>query len=397
MISRNPSSGAEIAATAVMAAFGLAILGIVVLSGDLPSRKDVTPEAVPVPEAAERPDPDSKAPAGAVSVLLPPPPAAPPKPAAAPPVPSSAPPPDAAPLALPPQPQPLRPVATRAAAAPEPVRTMPVPLRQTVSEVREPVSAVRPLAPLAARAADAAPLPVTPIVPRPPAAQAEAPVPEPAATRATEAAEESPTPRHAAPPTEQAAEPVRPPPTPAERAAPPTSNTSALEADGRVLLRLLEHDSGPSIQVAWPEDGARRERMYAVLSACYGMKSAWITRDGRVTGDAELLGRDGLVQTDRYSGFIREAEGQLPAAEVSRLRSMTAPPGAVPVRLFPRRVDAIFLGGLRRIVGDAYAGTRSIVARYRLNRSDLLVEDIRVDGQAVDGTMLIPPVSRCGI
>lgn len=304
------------------------------------------------------------------------------------------------------------------AETPEPIRE-PLPMLKPVASippaVNVPVRSVLNPVPVAPKQVSSRPVVLKPAAPKPveivaerPVAMPLRPVPAVAPVAEVKPVERRPEPKHAAP------EGAIPDPVQGDRkpvaqvvAAEPEAagtivaqarNQAMFEADGRVLLRLLEHDSGPSIRIAWPEDGGQRERLYSVLSACHGMKSAWISHDGRVAGDADLLGRDGLVNTDSYSGFVREASGILPRNEIARLRAIARPSSRAAVgRLFPRRVDAILLGGLRRIVGPGYARVRVIVARYRLSGRDLVLEDIRIDGRRHDGRLVVAPTHRCSI
>jgi hypothetical protein len=60
------------------------------------------------------------------------------------------------------------------------------------------------------------------------------------------------------------------------------------------------------------------------------------------------------------------------------------------LRLFPRRVDAILLGGLRRIAGDSFDRGVRIRARYRAVATGIEVAYITVDGRAVTEIIVLP-------
>lgn len=403
MTIRNRKPRGETVATWIMFTFGVVLVGAALLQTASTPGPHTVPENPPTDAPAGKAPPkvDASAPnAHPVAVLLPPPPvSAEPAAEKRQPAPPAA---RAEAATAPPTWTALRPTAPDAVSVShKPTTPMQPATAVPKQKPRLPAVARRPLSPLVAKAPEPSPRivpPIKAIAPHAPPTPARAA----AATGPALADDELPLPEQTAPsPARPAPDPVEPS-DPSDGAAAPAAsgnwNRTALEADGRVLLRLLEHDSGPSVRIAWPEDGQRRERLYAVLSACYGMRSAWIMPDGRIAGDDALLGRDGLVATDRYSGFIREARGKLPRAEIRRLRSMGTPAaGAAPVRLFPRQVDAIFLGGLRRIVGEGYAGMRAVVARYRLSGSNLALEDIRVDGQPIAGNIPISPIRHCSL
>ncbi len=59
---------------------------------------------------------------------------------------------------------------------------------------------------------------------------------------------------------------------------------------------------------------------------------------------------------------------------------------ATPVRLFPRKVDAVLLGGLNAAIGESYVGAKSIRASYRRDGRGLYVSNLPVDGRKIRGT-----------
>jgi len=90
---------------------------------------------------------------------------------------------------------------------------------------------------------------------------------------------------------------------------------------------------------------------------------------------------------DRYSGFVRQAEGRITAAERGAAERIAVrhrlPRSAAIVRVFPRGVDASLLGGLHGLLGEGYARAGAIRGRYRLVGGRLLVSDITADGRPV--------------
>jgi hypothetical protein len=92
---------------------------------------------------------------------------------------------------------------------------------------------------------------------------------------------------------------------------------------------------------------------------------------------------------DRYSGFIRHPAGRTVPGEAGEAAQIRAHHGALwgarTVRLFPRNLDALLLGGLRRLVGPDYGAHRTIRAHYRLDGANLIVERVEADGRALPG------------
>ena len=168
--------------------------------------------------------------------------------------------------------------------------------------------------------------------------------------------------------------------------------------EGRTLLRLLEHGSGPTIELAWPDAAGNRENLFALLGRCFGMQVALMDAEGRLYVADSQPNAPWNLNLDRFSGFIREPSGDLSRQErraAERVRAHHAVLGsASPVRVFPRIVDAHLLGGLRRLVGESYATAQAIRARYRLSGRRLVVEQIVADGRMIEGRLELPPVAR---
>lgn len=80
---------------------------------------------------------------------------------------------------------------------------------------------------------------------------------------------------------------------------------------------------------------------------------------------------------------------------VTRIRNRHGIAAGDTVRLFPRGVDAVMLGGLGRIVGPGYLKYRTIRARYRLVGDRITVVDLRVDAIGRPGQVALPRARRC--
>jgi hypothetical protein len=253
-----------------------------------------------------------------------------------------------------------------------------------VESVPEPISE-----PLSYRALE--PEPPKPVDPDPdpdPSIEAE---PEPP-VRPRLSAKTEPEPRPEAPP--------EPGPSPKRDVAIRVDDVAASEAsEGRILLRTLEHGSGPSIEISWPASARDRGSLYGLMTTCFGVETALLDADGRLYNARN----DGVWQpnTDRYSGFMREAVGSLPSGESEQVRIIRRRHAGLGretvVRLFPRRVDAVLLGGLHRIVGDRYASAGSIRATYSQEGQTVLVNRVRVDGRPLDGRIRLEPPLRCRV
>ena len=162
---------------------------------------------------------------------------------------------------------------------------------------------------------------------------------------------------------------------------------------GRALLRQLEAGDGPAIEIAWPASRRNREKLYTAFIRCYGMASAILDTENRLFRASDPRGRRWAPNLDRYSGFVRRVSGRRVAAEkrvLSRIRAHHQLVAGAPVRLFPRIVDAMLLGGLRRLTGTGYGAGAAIHARYRLSGATVRVTDIAIGNRLVPGSVVLP-------
>ncbi|NQU71083.1 MAG: hypothetical protein HQ514_11070, partial [Rhodospirillales bacterium] len=165
-----------------------------------------------------------------------------------------------------------------------------------------------------------------------------------------------------------------------------------IAAEGRTLLRLLEHGEGPTIEIAWPSRAAARARLFGYLLGCLGMRVALMDGGKGFYLASGPAGSASELNLDRFSGFMRTPSGRMSDAEtrlVASIRARHFIRNATPVRLFPRSVDAALLGGLNMAVGQSYGAARIIHARYRRDASGLYITDISVDGRKVPGKILL--------
>ncbi len=169
---------------------------------------------------------------------------------------------------------------------------------------------------------------------------------------------------------------------------------------GRALLRVLEHGKGPQIEIAWPANARKREGLHDRLRACFGMENALMDAQGNLFRSNEARGQRWEINLDRFSGFLRQASGRLPRKEQQISHAIARRHGhlndPVMVRIFPRRVDASLLGGLKAIVGSGYMQARSIHARYDMQGSHILVRDIQLDGRKLEGVIELSQYRQCG-
>ena len=111
-------------------------------------------------------------------------------------------------------------------------------------------------------------------------------------------------------------------------------------------------------------------------------------------------GRKWEINLDRYSGFVRQPAGFIASEErasaeaIRRYHGFGRNQGVV--RVFPRQVDSVLLGGLQQVLGENYRHTKRIRASYRQDGRTLYVEGIEADGMRVDGRIAFNPKRGSG-
>ena len=99
-----------------------------------------------------------------------------------------------------------------------------------------------------------------------------------------------------------------------------------------------------------------------------------------------------------YAQVIDDLTGRTIAAERARARDISARHGIHGrlVRVFPRNVDAVILGGLNQVIGGTYRGAKTITAAYWKRRGRLVLGAIKVNGRPRAGAVDISAVKRRG-
>ena len=345
------------------------ILVLVVFLKDRPDERKVVEPVLP-PTPREMPQPEPAAEAALAAISLPPPPVRP-TPAAPKPQPEATIKP-IQPTERPPEPaktvKPMEPMPK-----PEPVETKPMVVKPLEKKVEVPPKPkeLKPRKPLKA----------VKVEKKAPVVKPRKPEPRPAA----------PEPRKVEP----KPEPVQP-----ETVHVSVRSSGQVAKEGRALLRLLEHGSGPTIEIGWPTGSSSRRNLYSALSGCFGMQAILMDGAGNLYAAKGQRGHKWEINLDRYSGFVRQPAGFIAPQERASADAIRRYHGfgrdRSVVRVFPRQVDSVLLGGLQQVLGEKYRRTKMIRATYRQAGSTLYVEGIEADGMKVDGRIAFNPKRGSG-
>jgi hypothetical protein len=184
----------------------------------------------------------------------------------------------------------------------------------------------------------------------------------------------------------------RPKPKPQQRPTAPAivnGTDPTMVRSGRVMLKLLEHGSGPKIEINWPAQSRNREALFRTFTRCYGMIVAVMDAKGGLFVADGAPRRPWKINLDRYSGFVRQSAGRDTGAQRQAVRKIRAHhrsvAGGPAIRVFPRTMDAVLLGGLKKLVGAGYTKSGAIKADYRLRGNQVIVERVLIDGNQIFG------------
>lgn len=172
----------------------------------------------------------------------------------------------------------------------------------------------------------------------------------------------------------------------------PVTPDREMVREGRVLLKLLERGEGPDIEIAWPGNPSARSRLYREFSSCFGMRTVVVGPDRSLYTEDMPPGRPWMPDPDGVSGYARQPRGALPAAErthVDTIRSRHGLSGGTVIRVFPRDVDAGFLGALEAVATDAYRAGATFRASYELAPDGVRITGIWVDGRTIGQPVLL--------
>lgn len=92
--------------------------------------------------------------------------------------------------------------------------------------------------------------------------------------------------------------------------------------EGRGLLKLLEHGSGPVIEIAWPNAQRNQNALHQNLARCFGMRTALMSRDGFLYIAQGARGQRWSIDLDRYSGFVRQPAGAITQDEHQQAKAI---------------------------------------------------------------------------
>ena len=182
--------------------------------------------------------------------------------------------------------------------------------------------------------------------------------------------------------------------------SPDNKNYKKTIAKGRVLLRMLEHGRGPTIDIAWPETPSQRSLLFRSLRDCYGMTTSLLVNAQNLYSMTGPPGHPWKLNLDKFSGFLRSPIGQSIPEERQVYLKIAARHNLShwkAVRIFPRTVDAVLLRGLQKLIGHNYSKASRIRAYYVIERSGaVILNRIAVDGNKMSGSVKIRPVINSG-
>ena len=164
---------------------------------------------------------------------------------------------------------------------------------------------------------------------------------------------------------------------------------------GMAILRETEQGKPLNFEIFWPQDRGESEKLYNLLSSCYGMQSALLDDQGNLYFPAKKKGRlpsgfSPLLHQVKQAAAFREAQ-KLDALRERHSLNNTA----VSLRVHRRTTHAALLSGLERLSSRPLSEFHSISARYEMSGGELAVSDIKFNNVSTSGSIALGG-SSCG-
>ena len=164
---------------------------------------------------------------------------------------------------------------------------------------------------------------------------------------------------------------------------------------GMAILRETEQGMPLNFEIFWPQNRGQSEKLYNLLSSCYGMQSALLDDQGNLYFPAKKKGRlpsgfSPLLHQVKQAAAFREAQRLNALRERHSLNET-----AVSLRVHRRTTHAALLSGLERLSNKPLSEFHSISARYVISGGELAVSDIKFNNVSTSGSIVLGG-SSCG-
>ncbi len=155
------------------------------------------------------------------------------------------------------------------------------------------------------------------------------------------------------------------------------------------IYQQLISDHAINIELAWSNESSARQRVFAFLYQCMGMKFGVLNNQKVTLAKTSYQYSNNLGQS---SEWLRIAQGQLSNQERLWLQQYNLT--GTPVRLFPKVAD----WQLAKLITDQLNGQalKSLRAHYKYENQRLLLRDISLNGQRLNKSWLLIE-SECSV
>ena len=171
--------------------------------------------------------------------------------------------------------------------------------------------------------------------------------------------------------------------------------TAADISQGMNILREAEKGKTLNFELFWPHDRGQSERLYNLLSSCYGMESALLDNQGNLYFPAKKKGR----LPSGFSPLLHQVGQAAAYGEAQKLNALrerhSLELSATSLRVHRRTTHAALLSGLERLSDKPISEFNSISARYEISGGELAISDIKFNNVPKSGRVALGG-SSCG-
>ncbi len=166
-------------------------------------------------------------------------------------------------------------------------------------------------------------------------------------------------------------------------------------SQGMAILRETEQGKPLNFEIFWPQERNQSEKLYNLLSSCYGMQSALLDDQGNLYFPAKKKGR----LPSGFSPLLHQVKQAAAFGEAQKLNALrkrhSLKHNAVSLRVHRRTTHAALLSGLKRLSNKPLSEFNSISARYEISGRELVITDVKFNDVMTLGRIALGR-STCG-
>lgn len=154
---------------------------------------------------------------------------------------------------------------------------------------------------------------------------------------------------------------------------------------GISVLAAVEKERKLNMEIFWPNDSEQSQLLFDILQKCFGMKNAVLDQNGQLYDEGGKI----RLGTQVISPFLRQIEETIGAKEDQNITKILYHNNLDEDQIFLRvvsfKTDAKIMDGISKLYSYDLMRTKSIRADYKIERADVFIDEIIIDGKKIKG------------